>query len=79
MILCDTDVIIEYFKGNPDTVKIIQAITPEIICISSISIMELYFGAINKKEPNSPHYFLSASRSTSLRTFSISSSLIGIL
>jgi len=50
MILCDTDVIIEILKGNEKIIKTIESIGLENIAISSITVMELYFGALNKKE-----------------------------
>ena len=50
MILCDTNVIIEILKGNKKIIKITESIGLENIAISSITVMELYFGALNKKE-----------------------------
>ena len=50
MILCDTNVIIEILKGNEKTIKIIESIGLENIAISSVTVMELYFGALNKRE-----------------------------
>ena len=52
MILCDTDVIIEILKGNKRTINIIESIGLENIAISSVTVMELYFGALNKSELN---------------------------
>ncbi len=52
MILCDTNVIIEILKGNKRTINIIENIGLENIAISSVTVMELYFGALNKKELN---------------------------
>jgi hypothetical protein len=51
VVLCDTDVMIEFFKGNTSVKNILESdILPENIALSSISVMELYFGAKNKKE-----------------------------
>lgn len=50
MVLCDTDVMIEYLKGNKETKTVLEKIKPENISLSSVTIMELYFGALNKKE-----------------------------
>jgi predicted nucleic acid-binding protein len=51
MVLCDTDVMIEFLKGNAATKNLLENnIRPENIALSSVSIMELYFGAKNKKE-----------------------------
>ena len=52
MILCDTNVIIETFKGDEKTIKVIESIGLENIAISSVTVMELYFGAYNKRELN---------------------------
>jgi predicted nucleic acid-binding protein len=52
MILCDTNIIIEILKGNKRTINIIESIGLENIAISSVTLMELYFGALNKKELN---------------------------
>jgi hypothetical protein len=52
MILCDTNIIIEILKGNKGTINIIESIGLENIAISSVTVMELYFGALNKRELN---------------------------
>ena len=52
MILCDTNVIIETLKGDDKTITIIERIGLENIAISSVTVMELYFGALNKRELN---------------------------
>jgi len=49
MILCDTNIIIELFKGNRETIGVIEKVGLNNILISSITEMELYFGALNKK------------------------------
>lgn len=50
MVLCDTNIIIEFFKGNHKTLKEIEQIGFDNIAISAITVMELYYGALNKKE-----------------------------
>lgn len=50
MILCDTDVFIEAFKGNSLATGLFRNIGFENISVSAITVMELYFGAINKRE-----------------------------
>lgn len=50
MILCDTDVFIEALKNNPVTTNLLRKIGFENIALSSITLMELYFGALNKRE-----------------------------
>ena len=49
MILCDTDVIIEYMKGNEVAKKEIVEIGINNITVSSVSLMELFYGALNKR------------------------------
>ncbi len=49
-ILCDTDVIIEYLKGNESTKKIFDKLDKKDIGLSAITLMELFYGAFNKKE-----------------------------
>jgi len=60
MILCDTNVIIEILKGNEKTITIIESIGLENIAISSVTVMELYFGALNKKELSKIKKYLKA-------------------
>lgn len=58
MILLDTNVLIEILKGNEETIQKVQSFREEL-AISSISVMELYFGAINKAELNKLEKFTS--------------------
>ena len=60
MILCDTNVIIEILKGDNKTIENIEKIGLENIAISSVTIMELYFGALNKRELNKIKKYLKA-------------------
>lgn len=50
MILCDTNVIIESFKGNDAAISELKSIGIVDIALSAITEMELYFGAFNKRE-----------------------------
>ena len=50
MILCDTNVIIEALKKNPDVIQTIEGIGLERIAVSVVTVMELYYGALNKAE-----------------------------
>lgn len=50
MVLCDTDIFIDALKNNPSAVNLLRKIGFENIALSSISVMEIYFGAANKKE-----------------------------
>lgn len=48
-IVLDTNILIEILKGNPGTVTKVQSFENEL-CISAITVMELFYGAINKAE-----------------------------
>ncbi|MDT3739144.1 MAG: type II toxin-antitoxin system VapC family toxin [Candidatus Kapabacteria bacterium] len=50
LILCDTDVIIEFYKDNLIVAKKLHQITVDRIAISSITAAELIYGALNKRE-----------------------------
>lgn len=52
MILCDTNVLIEAFKGNEKIIRKIEHLGIGNIGISSVTVMELYYGALNKRELN---------------------------
>ena len=49
MILLDTNILIEILKNDLFTIQRLKGIEDELT-ISSISVMELYYGAINKNE-----------------------------
>ena len=50
MILCDTNILIEFYKNNPIIISQLRSIGLNQLAISSISQAELYYGAINKIE-----------------------------
>ena len=50
MILCDTNIIIELLKGNGKLISYVEKLGLDTIAISSVTLMELYFGAFNKTE-----------------------------
>ncbi len=52
LVLCDTDVIIEFYKGNFSITEILKNIGVENVAISSITAAELIYGSFNKKELN---------------------------
>ena len=58
MILLDTNVLIEILKGNQKTIDKVQSFT-ETLAISAITVMELYYGALNKAELNKLEKFVS--------------------
>lgn len=52
IILCDTNIIIEFLKENSEVVRNITKIGNNSIYISTITAAELFFGALNKTELN---------------------------
>jgi tRNA(fMet)-specific endonuclease VapC len=50
MILCDTNILIEFYKNNPTIVHELRVIGINRLAISVITQAELYYGAINKTE-----------------------------
>ena len=50
MILCDTNILIEFYKNNSQVRQLLQLIGQENLAISVITQAELYYGALNKKE-----------------------------
>lgn len=50
MILCDTNILIEFYKNNPEIIAEFRSIGLNKLAISTISQAELYHGAINKIE-----------------------------
>jgi tRNA(fMet)-specific endonuclease VapC len=52
IVLCDTDVIIEFYRNNPDIISELKTIGQQSIAVSTITAGELIYGALNKKELN---------------------------
>lgn len=52
LVLCDTDVIIEFYKGKFSITEELKKIGIGNIAISSITAAELIYGAFNRKELN---------------------------
>jgi len=50
MILCDTNILIEFYKNNPQIVRELRKIGQDQLAVSPITQAELYFGALNKAE-----------------------------
>jgi len=50
MIILDTNIIIDLFKGDKKTLELLENIKNEDLAVSIITAMELYYGAINKRE-----------------------------
>ena len=47
MILCDTNILIEFLKNNPQVTAELQTIGQSNLAISVITQAELYWGAFN--------------------------------
>ncbi len=52
IVLCDTDVIIEFYRNNPDIISNLKEIGQQNIAVSTITAGELIFGVLNIKELN---------------------------
>ena len=50
IVLCDTDVIIEFYRNNPNVIAELKKIGQQNITVSTITAGELMYGALNKKE-----------------------------
>ena len=50
MILCDTSIIIEFYKNNSQVISELSFLGINQLAISSITQAELYYGAINNVE-----------------------------
>ena len=50
MIICDTNILIEFYKNNSVIVRNLRHIGAKNIAISVVTIAELYYGALNKRE-----------------------------
>jgi predicted nucleic acid-binding protein len=48
-VILDTNILIEILKGDSKTISFVENMQQEL-CISSISAMELFYGAFNKQE-----------------------------
>jgi len=50
MILCDTNILIEFYKNTPELVGELRKIGQHQLAVSAITQAELYFGALDKAE-----------------------------
>jgi tRNA(fMet)-specific endonuclease VapC len=50
LVLCDTNIIIEFYKKNPEVIEELEEIGQQNIAVSIVTAGELMFGALNKKE-----------------------------
>jgi len=61
VILLDTNILIQILKGDKSTIKKVEQISDQV-AISSISAMELYYGAFDKQEIRKIEKFISLFR-----------------
>lgn len=52
LVICDTNVLIEYFKNNKEIIHAIEKFGFNNAAISCVTVGEMYFGALNKTELN---------------------------
>lgn len=52
IILCDTDIMIEFYRNKPDIISELRKIGQQNIAVSVITAAELIYGALNKRELN---------------------------
>ena len=52
LVLCDTNIIIEFYKENATILEALKQIKQKNIVLSIVTSGELMFGALNKKELN---------------------------
>ncbi|WP_457595540.1 PIN domain-containing protein [Hydrogenimonas sp.] len=57
-IVCDTNILIEILKGDTRTVQMVEGWEGEV-AISSITVMELFYGALDKRELKKLERFVS--------------------
>lgn len=50
MILCDTNILIEFYKNNPDVISTMRGVGLPSLAVSVITIGELYYGARDSRE-----------------------------
>jgi hypothetical protein len=50
MILCDTNILIEFYKDNDEVVNDLREIGLPNIAVSVVTVGEMYFGARDKRE-----------------------------
>lgn len=50
MILCDTNILIEFYKDNDDVISALQELGLPDVAMGVITVGELYFGARDRRE-----------------------------
>ena len=62
MMLCDTNILIEFYKANPTVIQTLQQLGSSNIAVSVITKAELFYGARDKQEFAKIERHLSACR-----------------
>ena len=78
MILCDTNILIEFYKNTADVINELRHIGQDRLAISVITQAELYYGAINKTELGKIKHHLAFLNTISLDT-AISEEFIALM
>jgi hypothetical protein len=60
LILVDTNIIIEVLRNNKETISVIKSLGVERLAVSCITVMELYYGALNKADLHKIKKYLGA-------------------
>ena len=68
MILCDTNILIDFYKGNSNIINELQKAVLDNLAVSVITAGELYFGARDKQELMKMRKHLSLMKQISLDT-----------
>ena len=50
LVICDTNIFIEFYKGNSEIIENLHKIGAKNIALSSVTAGELIFGAFNSVE-----------------------------
>jgi predicted nucleic acid-binding protein len=50
LVLCDSNILIDVYRGNEETIKQVQALGKDRFVISAVTAAEVLFGARNKSE-----------------------------
>ena len=58
-ILLDTNILIDYLRGNEESAKFLES-SKDTLCLSAITVAELYAGARNERERKALDFFIEA-------------------
>ena len=66
MILCDTNILIEFYKGNQQILDALHGIGPDSMAVSVVTVGELFYGARDRRELSKIQTHLSQIQQVSL-------------